>query len=521
MIPSASSPRKQLLAYLLAFGLCVLAVFLKYSAYLSLPFEGDDMAFLREPLIRNVMSGVPKRGWLDFLEVWSPNHGWFYRPTYLTYWMLMHELGLARAGLMHANGLVLHAFNLFLWGTLAFRLSRSALLGGVAGLAAFCWSGGEEAFRWIAAHSTLFAVCGALGAAHCWVSWREKRGSGWYFAGLLCFWLGCSAKNDAAVGIVLFPLLDRFFETGSKGQKLRAYAPYLVAWLLYLVFEWHGARLYGAHSDKVYKIISEIPLRNRPHYVFSWAGSFTGNVIPFYPFSLFTLLCAPLLLTFWRVFKAAREAAGARATRTFGLALGLAGAMSLTPFVSTFQATQSRLLYFPAFPFSLAVAMIGAASVWAALQTGLQTRTVRESDLSAAGIALALCAASVLVQLNWKSSDPALDSMIWFGMLGAISICWRAGGLDARVGASITLAILCHQLEVYVAMEALYSWILIVCGISVLFWRRQWASGMALTYAAWLNPILMLFLLVIRYGYQSFQPLSRRTDTPSLAKADY
>jgi hypothetical protein len=506
---AASRPR--IWPYLVAFALCVLLVFTRYFSYLALPFAGDDMAFLTEPLKRNIMSAVPKRGLPDFLEVWSPNHGWFYRPTYLTYWMVMHKLGLTRPDIMHGVGLLLHAVNIFLWGVLAFRVSHRVLIGVAAAAGAFFWPGGEEAFRWIAANSTLFAVLGALGAANCWVSWRQNRGKFWYFAGLLSFWLGCSAKNDAAIGIVLFPLLDQFFDVGSGRQRIKAYAPYFGALLLYLIFEWHGARLYGAHSDGVYKVISEVPLASRPHYIFSWFYAFTGRVIPVYPLSFNVLFCVPLALTFWRVMAPFQRSVDTRLTHTFYVAAGLAGAASLAPFVSTFQAMQSRLLYFPAFPFSLALIFIAAASFWAALQ---MKSINSESELSSSGVALAICAISVLYQPDFKASDSAVESIIWIFVLTALGLCWRAGLLDLRVAASLGLAIIFREVQVYAPTQSLSGWLFVACGVSAFFWRRNWAVGTVLTYASWLNPVVTLLFLIGRALCYRFSPRALKMPIP-------
>ncbi|RYG75592.1 hypothetical protein EON80_00180 [bacterium] len=492
---ASTAPKIGKWVFLLGFTLCLLCVFARDYSYLSLPFSGDDNAFLKVPLKRYAISSVPRRGLLDFLEVWNPNHGWFYRPTYLTYWMLMHKLGLTSAFIMHAVGLVLHATNIFLWGLLAFRVSRQAYLGLAAAAGAFLWPGGEEAILRIGTHSTLLGVLGVLVAANCWVSWRHDRGSFWYGAGLLSFWLGCCAKNDAAIGIVLFPLLDQFFQVGNWRERLKAYAPYLVVWMVYVLFEWHGARLYGLHSDPVYKAIADVPLLQRPHYVLAWLTDFTDHVIPIYPLTFLSVFCLPLGLVFNRVLRDVRKIADPRLLRTFTLAAGLAGAATLVPFVSTLQSTQSRLLYFPAFPFSLAVILIVSGAVWAAWQW---KRIDRESGLSSAGIGLAICAVSVVFQPHSKINNPTLDSMLWLLLVGALGLCFRSQLLDPRVAGSLALAIVFRQVDDHFPIQSLNGWLFAACGAAILLWRRNWVAGVAMTYGAWLNPVLALGFLIGR-----------------------
>jgi len=473
--------------------LCLMAVFGLHHEFLFMGWQMDDLQFLRTPLQRYLLSGVPTRP-SDWLEVWNFNHGWFYRPVYLTYWMVMHTLHLANPVLMHAVGLVAHALIVWLWGLLVYRLSGRAAIAIASSTTFLLWPGKAQAISWISSHSTLFAVIGVLVAAHCWLHFRRGYGQKWKWFSLIAFWLGCCAKNDAAVGIVLLPMLDWFNGVRLRDQW-RDYVPHALACLVYLGCEFRGARLYGMYGDPVYNTMAHVSFIERFRYVLSWLSSFTNKVPPFYPWSALSLLTIPFAMAVSSIVR------GSEHTRLLIFATLLFFIIAIpVPFMSAFHSMGSRFQYFPALPASLLFVLL--MSECAKSAQGLNAR-IRETTDSAFGLSLCTLLVAVVYRPSWITNDPIFNSMVALGLVGVGAVAIRAGWLDWRVLVSLALALLSHELVIYIPTEDGSFWPIVAVITSGLVWQRQWAVGMLLCYAMSLNPMVLIAALIGRAVYST------------------
>ena len=164
----------------------------------------------------------------------------FYRPVLELYFhAALAECGRS-ASCFHWLSVLLHAGTSGLVAALAASISRSRMLGALAGLLFAVQPGPTEAVIWISAVSELLAT--AFFVLTVWLFWRAlvtKRRA--FFAGSLCAFVACLFTHES--GATLLPVLflvmwllhpEQSPERGSLLRRLLALTPFAVVTAVYL-----------------------------------------------------------------------------------------------------------------------------------------------------------------------------------------------------------------------------------------------------------------------------------------------
>ena len=420
------------------FFVLVAAVFICYWPLLFSGFWKDDLTFLQV---------VPPFHPRDLPEFFSPLRGWFYRPVFLVYFALLRRVFGDNPVAFHAAGLVLHALNLTLLAALVRRLagrSRAAVFAIAAALVGLLFypgiaerdtnlgDTGISAVVWISSASTLLATLFSLLCLHFWLSFLRHGERRFYGAALVAFCLALISKEDAATLPLALLILDfAFGAPRAFGRRVREYAPFFVAFVLFAVLDIVAYKHY------------QVP------QVFGNVG--LGGPVRLARYRLALMFLNRVLLDHWSSdtlwMMAGIAAIGVWAWRCDRAAAFFWGWLCVAalpaPLMSGPHALAARFYYLPAF-----------AAVPAVMLT-LRGLAGEKSDKACdrALVPLTLLAASLALPVRMWSLPVFVDpAFVWTAMVVLLvvgGLLWRIGEWPGALFLALILSFLGSQFDIY------------------------------------------------------------------------
>ncbi len=476
--------------------IAVAGAFWQHHEYLNQGWFEDDYAFLKSA--RNGYYGTHPSSWLDWVAFWNPWRGWFYRPTFLSYWAIFHTLHLAQPAIMHGAGLVLHGLVVGSWGLLIYRLTHRVIVGIFVSLSFLFWPGKEEAIWWIASHSVLLATLFSLLTLHVWLSYRRAesltRRRVCYAAALLFFWLACASKSDAISLIFAIPLLD--YAAGYwkfEKKTLFSYLPLILLWVIYGFCEFNAARTY-AGNDPYLSGMLQMSLERRLSFLPTAVQSSSLGFVPIRQ-PIFMLILGLGVFTFFRRQSTSGRSLGALC----GFAIGwFAFAVTPVALAAGNHSGGSRFHYYPMLPISLAAVVLSIAAV-DALGDEISNRSTLAKD--AFDIRLDALAILLWVLPVWTRiwiAEPQMETL-WtiylFGGVLAAYLAWKRV-LAWPLFLALLIMFAFHQFAMFTEAKNDAWWQFSGVALCALLHHRNAVFGALLALGLWQSPTLGLALVV-------------------------
>ncbi|MDF2441226.1 MAG: protein O-mannosyl-transferase [Abditibacteriota bacterium] len=468
----------------MAVAALLVAIALCYEPLLATGFWTDDNGFLDR--LRPLHPG-------DVPALLSPFWGWFYRPVFLLYFAsLLRAFGPDPVA-FHAVGLFLHLSNIALLMALVHRFTRHRGLSFLAGIAFGFWpriypgpgagsptDSSISAVVWISSASTLLAALFSLLALHGWLSFRQRPQRSLFVWTLCSFVLALCSKEDAAALPVMLVAFEWLMVRSFNKPLLAArfYAPFVVAFAVYVVLDVMAYRNYNAFSGTGL----DGPLNPRRYamalrFMNLASGGIWPQSIPFIVIGF-----TSLLVWAYRYDKT-----------TLCLWLCVLAAALPTTLTAGAHAFGARFFYWPSL---LAVAAL--CVLLHQLTTGRQDTAIQWPRLL---VPLCVACTAILARMPARNLDPMLIWMLLFLTISITVIVWRAGLAPGFVPGLIVIVALGTQAEILTGGYeppggwALPSLLAIMVASRVCRWPLS--SALFCFTVAWQQTHLFLLLLII------------------------
>jgi len=197
----------------------------------------DDLLLVaRNPLIVG-FDNVPtmfSKPYFEFLDPQSAARIGYWRPLTALAMSVAHQLGDGAPSVFHAASILLHVAACGVLFRLLLRLDLGPHGAGAATLLFGVHPVHVESVAWISAlGDPLFGLLAVLSADR-FLAWRERGSAGFPLAAAACFGVALLAKELALATVALVLVLD-FARAGRPRELVRAYGPFLLAFLGYWV----------------------------------------------------------------------------------------------------------------------------------------------------------------------------------------------------------------------------------------------------------------------------------------------
>lgn len=458
---------------------CLLGAFALHGIYINVPFYADDYSFLPPRMVPGSLS--------EFVSFWNPWRGWFYRPTFLSYmWGGLFLWG-ESAVAFHVAGLVGHGLVAWLLALFVGRLSGVRLVSWGSAALYLMWANGrDEAFFWVASHSTLLAAIFSLLCLHAWFFAVQHHSRVVYAGAALCFWLALCSKNDAAALLVAVMALDWALSPHRFLVWLRSRALPLLGMVAVFAFwfacEWIAAKTYAATGDKYVSTFYHFPLRTRLRAVEQFAGTISFGFIRLGGWSTLPAIAGVI---------AAIYATRSRSAAAMGL--WTVAAMLPVPLASVWHAFNGgRFWYYPVIP----LVAFGVVMLWE-LSKRLGARRFTPALILGTATLLAVLLTPVAGAL--RTNDPVLLWGVLFALLAVFAMCWRAGFAPTwafGLGLLVAVAPQVEMMAVFSPWGHIAAYGLVVGALAV---RGQWSAaliGGLFILTGWEQPANSVFILL-------------------------
>lgn len=119
----------------------------------------------------------------------------------------------------HLTNLILHSLNAVMFFYLARIVGASRIVAGAASLFFALYPAGSEVVTWVSGRCDLLACAFLLISLLCWSAARLRSDWRWMVPSVAAFLIAVFAKEGAAAGIFLLPLMDWLLERGRLGGR--------------------------------------------------------------------------------------------------------------------------------------------------------------------------------------------------------------------------------------------------------------------------------------------------------------
>jgi len=212
--------------------LCVLIVIIPLIAYwpvLRSGFVSDD--FVWHQFFRNSPAEIiEKIRWqrAGLVELA------YFRPTVVAGYQLDYRLWGDSAFAFHLTNVILHSLNAALLYLLARAVGMSRFGATAAGIFFAIYPANSEAVTWISARADELALLFLLAGLLAWSAARLRADHRWIGLSALMFLIAVGAKESAAAGILILPLIDWLLRRRVAVEQERVLRPCWTGYLVYL-----------------------------------------------------------------------------------------------------------------------------------------------------------------------------------------------------------------------------------------------------------------------------------------------